>query len=226
MNKVIGADLFDEKNLWSIYKQCVLKLPRSTFNSIATTLVFVFLCIDCLFFDNFSGKLEFVRSLSDSGLGFGSTILGFLIAGFTIFATLTKPEVFMRLYETQNKEIGLSFLKIAFFSFVEAFIVFIAFMVLCLLLKTFGAKGGLVSSFCEYVKLSHQFSYSISKVAILNVGYVILSTLAFYSLMALKSFVYNIYHTVILSLVWALNEKTTVKNDGTESEISTLASRT
>jgi hypothetical protein len=202
----IGLDLFEEKNLWSIYKQCVMKLPASRFNVAATSCVILLLLLDCyLFPERFLSRLSVVRSLGDLGLGFGSTILGFLIAGFTIFATLTKPDLFIHLYNKFNNKLQLSYLKISFFAFVEVFVVYISLLVTCLTVRLFGSSGGIVSGVITWSNSCSGFPYYIHESGVINLSFVLLGTLSFYSFLALKSFVYNIYHTVILSIFWILN---------------------
>jgi hypothetical protein len=143
--------------------------------------------------------------LSELGLGFGSTILGFLIAGFTIFSTLSKPEMFLRLQEVQYKNTGMSYLKVNFFTFVEVFVVYIFYMLICLAIKIFCAKNGLASGLVGASHSNPIFGYYIDKQWLINGGYVCFATLSFISLLSLKSFIFNTYHTVMTSVVWSFN---------------------
>src|SRR6056297_633588 len=45
--------------------------------------------------------IEGVRIISDLGFAFTTAILGFLVAGFAIFASITKPEVFVLLAQLE-----------------------------------------------------------------------------------------------------------------------------
>jgi hypothetical protein len=206
MGIVVGQDLLAEKNLWQIYKSCVGLLTPSSFNFRFTALIFLCLVCEVAYFPQFyQQRIDMCKSLSELGLGFGSTILGFLIAGFTIFSTLSKPELFLRLQQTIHKASGLSYLKVNFFTFVEVFVVYIFFMIICLAVKVFGGKYGLVSSIIEFSIQKHLFGYYLDKQWIANTGYVLFTTLAFFSLLALKSFIFNTYHTVMTSVVWSFN---------------------
>lgn len=207
-----GLDLLSEKNLWEIYQECVRRLPPSLFNLKVTSAVGLALICDCAYFpEKTSARLVLIRSLSELGLGFGSTILGFLIAGFTIFSTLSKPEMFLRMYDTQHPSAGISYFKVNFFAFVEVFVIYIVFLVACLIVKLFGASEGLMSSLTTQSTL-HPFSgYSLSKTWIVNGAFVLLGSLSFYSLLALKSFVYNTYHTVVTAIVWSFNPPKTTR---------------
>jgi hypothetical protein len=132
MAVVIGQDLLHEKSLWQIYRQCVRVLPPSKFN-IASSAVFLFalICDVAYFPSNYQYRIESARSMADIGLGFGSTVLGFLIAGFTIFSTLTRPDLFRRLYEKTHTPSGLSYLKVNFFTFAEVFVVYAFLLIIC-----------------------------------------------------------------------------------------------
>jgi hypothetical protein len=205
-----GADLLDEKSLWEIYRQCIQKLPPSKFNLFSTALFFLVLICDVSYFpENFQYRLDLTRSLSDAGLGFGTTILGFLIAGFTIFSTLSKPELFRRMYDAKHQQSGLSYLKVNFFTFAEVFVVYAVFLTTCLTIKILGSNHGLLSSIVKSTTANPIYGYSIDKEWVINVMYVTFGTLSFYSLISLKSFIFNTYHTVMTSIVWSFNQKGT-----------------
>jgi hypothetical protein len=203
-----GGDLLAEKSLWDIYKQCVRHLPPSRFNLLATSIFALVLICDCAYFpEKFPERIAIFRSVAELGLGFGSTILGFLIAGFTIFATLSKPEMFRRMYETTHRASGLSYFKVNFFAFVEVFVVYLALLVVCLATKILGAPGGFFSSIVQQSS-AHAFDgYYLNEDWLANTWFVLLAVFSFYSLLALKSFIYNTYHTVITSVVWSFNPK-------------------
>lgn len=206
MGVIVGKDLLDEKNLFQIYRKCITLLPPSDFNQKFIGIVLFVLVIEVAYFpEYFLDRIELCRSLSELGLGFGSTILGFLIAGFTIFSTLSKPEMFLRLQNTTHKGSGLSYLKVNFFTFVEVFVVYVFYMLVCLAIKIFCAKNGLISVVIGFTKIHPLFGYYIDKQWIANAGYVGFSTLSFVSLLALKSFIFNTYHTVMTSIVWSFN---------------------
>jgi hypothetical protein len=202
-----GADLLNEKSLWAIYHQCIRKLPPSRFNVLATISVFLILIFDASFFpENFFYRLELIRSICDLGLGFGTTILGFLIAGFTIFSTLSKPELFKKMYETVHNKSGLSYLKINFFTFAEVFVVYAFYLSVCLAIKLLGGNHGFFASIVKYTEIHTFLGYSIDKMWVVNSAFVLFGTLSFYSIFALKSFIFNIYHTVMTSIVWSFNQ--------------------
>lgn len=202
-----GEDLFEEKNLWSIYRVCFSRLRRSKFNSYSTLTIFTLLLLSSLFSKTDGVKLaEIVRNLADLGLGYGTTILGFLIAGFTIFATLTKPQLLRRMYE-ETHESGLNYIKVNFFAFIEVFIVYLTFITTCLLINIFFGENGPATSFISRINTSSFFDYSLDVSLLKKIGFVSFCTLAYYAIVTLKSFVYNTHHAVMTLVVWTLNEE-------------------
>ena len=77
-------------------------------------------------------------------------------------------------------------------------------------MKLFGSAGGFISEIILSIHKSEMFSNDVSKIAVTDIGFVVMGTLTFYSILVLKSFIYNIYHAVMTSIVWMLNEP---KND-------------
>lgn len=200
-----GEDLFYEKNLWSVYRVCVTKLKRSRFNTVASIIFFLPLMIYVIFgADDKDQAATIIRSLADSGLGYGTTVLGFLIAGFTIFATLTKERLLRQMYETIHESSGLNYVKVNFYAFIEVFIVFLAFIILCLVIKIFAGANGPVSEFIHWFNQRGFYKYIIDIELLKKTSFLFFASFSFYVLLALKSFVYNIHHAVMTLIVWSL----------------------
>jgi len=204
--KVYGIDLLKEKSLWQIWSACVRHLPSSKFNLVITIFSFTLLVSECYFFpDRQTGRVNVLRELASAGLGFGSTILGFLIAGFTIFATLAKPDMLRRMYDVKHAS-GLPYLKVNFFAFVEVFIVYITILFFYLLITIIGGPNGAVGAVVAQSIKVPIAGYSIDPVSLVNIAYVMLSTASIYAFLALKSFIFNTYHAVMTSTVWSFKE--------------------
>lgn len=202
----IGKDLFDEKNLGSIFLKSVLRLSHSPFNTVTTCAVLGMLTLHAIYFnDNISFLASTVRSIADVGLSFGSSILGFLIAGFTIFATLTKPSLFIMMYKNIHPKSGLNYLKHNFFAFIEVFVVYLVFLGACLLIKIFGSPDGALLQFLKFLADRTSSELEIFKEIVIKGTYIFIGALLYYSIVSLKSFVFNIYHIVITSIVWEMN---------------------
>jgi len=203
---MIGLELLQEKSLWQIYCKCLRSLKPSYFNVYATGFIILMLSLDAYSFpEHYRQRLALIRSLSELGLGFGSTILGFLIAGFTIFSTLSRSDLFLRMHQTRYERTNLTYLQVNFFTFVEVFVVYAFFMVVCLLIKLFGSEGGLLVGALKFTEVHPFLGYKSIPSYWVNLGFVLFGTLSLYSLLALKSFIFNTYHSVMTSVVWAFN---------------------
>ncbi|HEV2292240.1 MAG TPA: hypothetical protein VGR35_00195 [Tepidisphaeraceae bacterium] len=143
---------------------------------------------------------EMLRVWANIGLGFSAQILGFLVAGFTIFATLSKPAMLASMAAHQEKKSGLSYLKYNFFVFFETFGWYVGFAGLCVIILLFGAPGGAVTQLSRALgSFRHPFEVLLTRgcTVVVAVWFVLLC-------LELKSFVFNIYHVVMTSIRWTV----------------------
>jgi hypothetical protein len=141
-----------------------------------------------------------VRGWASVGLGFAATILGFPIAGFTIFSTLTAPELLAQMAVLIEKKSGLTYLKYNFFVFFETFGWYVGFAGLCVIVLVFGAGGGPISL------LTHSLPANLEngvRQIIVRVTVLVVSVWFVQLCLELESFVFNIYHVVMTSVRFA-----------------------
>ena len=189
--------LMDEKSLWAIYAKA-RRIPVSSFNFWATLIVFVLVSLQyCMLEISLDDKLKIVRDFSVMSIGLVVSVLGFILAGFTIFATISQPDMLVAMSRHRHEKSQLSYLKNNFFIFMRVFIYYLCYTVFCLLVIIFAVKGGLVH---KVVQLS-PISWKISE-WLVGAAYVMLYTGFFFLLMQLKSFIYNVYHTVMTAIRW------------------------
>lgn len=189
--------LMDEKSLWAIYVKA-RRIPVSSFNFWATLIVFVLVSLQyCMLEISLDDKLKIVREFSAMSIGLVVSVLGFILAGFTIFATISQPDMLVAMSRHRHEKSQLSYLKNNFFIFMRVFIYYLSYTVFCLLVIVFAVKGGLVH---KVVQLS-PISWKISE-WLVGTAYVMLYTGFFFLLMQLKSFIYNVYHTVMTAIRW------------------------
>ncbi len=195
-------DLLVEKNLWSIY-WAARKIPSTKFNVITTWLFFLLTVFQVIVFpQSIESQVEYVRKYSEFGFNAALTTMGFLVAGFTIFATLSDPELFIAMGKSRHRVSNLSWLKHNFFLFIRVFVYFAVFIVFCLLIMVFGSKSGLVSS------LLSMFDEAVNlRILVAGTAYVVLMTGFYFILMQLKSFIFNMHHAVMTSLKWKWDRK-------------------
>lgn len=190
-------DLTKEKRLWDIFVASS-RIRSNWFNVVSTALVFLALSTNAWFTPQpIAETLQVVRSFSILALSTTLSTLGFLLAGFTIFATITQPTLSLAMAELKHPESGLSWLKHNYFVFLRVFIYYLVFAVFCLIIQMFGHKGGLIPLVVSYSPYSEHVKFAVVKI-----GYVIIFTGAYFLIMQLKSFIFNIYHSVMTALRW------------------------
>ncbi|QID17582.1 hypothetical protein G3580_07940 [Nitrogeniibacter mangrovi] len=141
---------------------------------------------------------EKFRGLSSIGFGFATSMLGFLVAGFAIFATATKPELFRSLLCSRDAETGFSQLRWVFLTFMHVFFHFICFVFLCAVVFLVGGENDamdllLSQSGCAEANLKKYIAY----------GSLLFFTWWFFYLIVLTGhFVFSVYQTLLVAVVW------------------------
>lgn len=190
-------DLTKEKSLLQIYIAS-RRIKGSWFNGFTTFLVVLLLCVHAwLSPQPIDDTLAAVRGAADWGFSLSLSTLGLLIAGFTIFATISQPGLSIEMSRVRHPESGLSWLKHNYFIFLRVFIYYIVYSALCLSIIAFGGKDGLVPLLASYSPYEDHVKFTLTKVF-----YVILYSGQYFLLMQLKSFTFNIYHSVMTALRW------------------------
>lgn len=191
-----SEDLLKEKSLWAVYKLS-WKLPKPYFLLVTITIFCVSLFTFALL-SNISHQvlLGYIREILDLGISFSTSILGFLIAGFTIFATLTDRKLFVKLARLINPDTKLPWLKHLFIVFMHTFTHFVSFLSLSIFLKLTTQTNG-IFSWLLYHYATRPFEI---KSFLLAFTFGILSAWLFYLTLLLARFVFNIYHACMLTI--------------------------
>lgn len=189
--------LLEEKSLLQIYKKS-RRIPFNSLNFWSTIIVVVMVAIQyCLLDVPIAEKLKAVRDFSVMAVGITTTVLGFLLAGFTIFATISQPDMLVAMSQHREQKSGLSFLKYNFFIFMRVFIYYMAYAVFCVFILIFAIKGGIIHFLVNISPISHEIIEWL-----VGFSYVALYGGMFFLLMQLKSFIYNVYHSVMTAIRW------------------------
>lgn len=141
----------------------------------------------------------FVRGWAAIGLSFGSAMLAFLIAGFTVFATVTDVRVFKALGTLQDKSEkagDTSHLQKIFLVFMFDFWQFIVFLIICVILSFFFAQGAPVTSLIGW--LTRDMPEIRNILIHLAVGLMGMSFIAV--ILITKSFIWNVYQSILISI--------------------------
>jgi hypothetical protein len=205
MNKSNPDDITKEIGLLDIYKASRSRLPRNKINNFSTLAIFAMLMVYAIATTESSvSLLEKTRKWAEVGFGFSAGILGFLIAGFTIFATVSDKSLFITMAKTRHEKSGLSYLKYNFFALMYVFIAYLGFAILCLLIQLLGGASGFISIMTELIAGKDHFL--VTKRFLAGVSVVVVGTWFFYSLMLLQSFIFNVYHIVMTAIRWEVEK--------------------
>jgi hypothetical protein len=142
-----------------------------------------------------SGSVRATMTASEIAFNLSVQILGFLIGGFAIFATVTDDRLMIRLAQAPMPRGGLSVFKYVFFSFLSVFYIYIVtlgfstFVKLCMSIDLVDTKGLMSRSFGP--PLLAGFNAAVFSVL---AGCITLAVVR------LKSFIWNIYQGFITFL--------------------------
>lgn len=194
-----------EKSLLDIYLSA-RRIKFSSFNRNFTIVILVLMLVHSFVLSTDISKLAYdVRKWSEMGFAVGLTVLGFLVAGFTIFITLTKPDMQLALMGVLHKNTGLPHLKYNYFCLIRVFIYYVAILVAYLCVILLGGEGGLLSKIISFLPYDKCIKITFVKFAYGGVG----ASLIFL-ILQLKSFIFNLYSITMNSLRW---EDFKIKND-------------
>lgn len=195
-------ELFREKNFRDVYWRA-RKFASSPKDTWTTFLVFALLVTVNLAWwllatsaDPAVSLIETVRLWAEAGTVFATSILGFLLAGFAIFASVTKADLFIALAQISYKDTSISRLKYLFFNFLMVFIHYLAFLSLCLLIHLLFATS---SPATRLLGLATQ-SVEPTRFVIAAIGLTVIGTWFAAALLMLKTFIWNLYQSVLLAI--------------------------
>ncbi|EFI6218463.1 hypothetical protein MZG52_23145 [Escherichia coli] len=189
-------DLTKERSLYDVYK-LTKKIKVNSFDFYFTLLLVILLSINAFCLSSSPELISSIRQWTPLVFGFTTTTLGFLITGFTIFATINKPELFLSLMEYKHPLYGISYLKYVYGVFMRVFIYFIFWSVIYLLILLFGQENGLATKLLRALMFSH-----CTKVVGVQILYILVGSSAVFLVLTLKTFLFNIYAMLMQSLRW------------------------
>lgn len=195
--------VFKQKSLWEVYRLSRRTLPPSIWNRrsvriIGLIMLFVFLM--GIFFapDNFTHKnaLNLLQTISQQAFVLAVGILGFLIAGFSIFASVTKSRLFIMLAEIQYENTEINRLQFVFFNFLNVFTIYFGLLAASLFLFI----GAADDSPLLIVAMPYFTEFSKLSTMLLSLINFLLIMLVVISILRLKSFIWNLYQAVLVSI--------------------------
>lgn len=207
-----SQDLTREKSLLALWLTS-FRFRQRYFNLVVTLLVAFLLVRYCqLVFDRPEASLAAFRKLQATGFTFATSILGFLIAGFTVFVTIIRIDVFLvmakheKTYKIKGKQTGTgeSTLKYNLSGFIVVFAHYIAYIFVCVMSELFLQPGGLLSvaaanamTYPEITAHGPSLRGWIGSVMLVTFG-----AWTAYIVLLLKSFVFNVYQVTVTAVRW------------------------
>ena len=199
--------VFEDSGLWVIYWKSVGSMPRSAFNRgvywfsfILIALLTGFAVVSPSDLYGLAQSAAFVHQIADAGLVISLGILGFLIAGFSIFASVTKPELFIVLakipYKRDGETVGISRLQFLFFNFLNVFSVYLLLFSISLFISIGFAESSPLRILSQAAMFDHPMVMHAGNC--LSMAALLLWFVE--SVLRLKSFVWNLYQAVLISI--------------------------
>lgn len=207
------SQLTDEKNLFQLYRLSY-KFPSSRFNLFSTIFIGLLSASYLAWGREIHAEGRLLRATINFGTTLAPSILGFLIAGFTVFVTITKPGVFSAMAKKEFKKTGQSYLKYNLSAFMLAFSHYVTYLAICTLLIYFGQPNGPITQTMKWIGKIISSEVLDGYRILASISSIIFSCWTWYLIMLLKSFIYNVYQVVVTSVRWDLEEeeKNTHKN--------------
>ncbi|WP_422040644.1 hypothetical protein [Roseibium sp.] len=195
--------VFRQKSLWEVYTLSRAELPKPIFNSavfwisaFVLSVVFVWSIGIGHEVYSLSEALTLTQTVANSGFVLAVGILGFLIAGFSIFASVTKDELFITLAKIPYRKSSINRLQFVFFNFLNVFTVYVGLLAICLFsIILFSEQSPLIRLITFAAPDYQQFAVPILFLVVCSIMQWILS-----AILKLKSFIWNLYQTVLVTI--------------------------
>lgn len=195
--------IFKQKSLWEVYFLSRRVMPRVRKNVIicaffAVCLVFLYVASVSKFNEaqHVLASMAFTREVSEVAFLISLGLLGFLIAGFSIFASISNPKLFVLLASHGYKDTGINRLQYILFNFLNVFTKYLVLISTSLVLKLGFIESSPISYFLEHESILYPravIAFSLGLGLLLCFWIVV-------CIVGLKSFIWNLYQAVLLTI--------------------------
>ena len=198
------ADVIAERNLWHVFRKSIglVGKPLDYIPSIVLAVValpasyigeYRLQSLVCL-----ERQEKMLVTWSSLSVNFAIAILGFLIAGFSIFATLSDKELFRKLASYRRTDRSISQFKFIFFNFLYVFVIYLVVVITSAVLAVLSEENSPVDYLLH--KLGSADEPAI-RVVFCTVICVYLA-LVLHALLILRGFIWNIYASLVIAIFW------------------------
>lgn len=196
-------NITSEKNLWEIYKS-FRNIPQRPFNRVVTGIVgFVLGAFSLGGVGHIYDFISITREITQISISAALSVLSLLVAAFAIYASLSDKSLFLVMSEYNYPNTKISYLKYTIFSFMHVFILFIILTLGSVLISIFCCKGCLVPVILRNINGRYIFPANLTDMTV-RIGFWITGTYFVYTILVLKSFIFNIYHMFMTSIRYEL----------------------
>lgn len=203
-----SSDLTREKTLLALWRTS-FKFAQRRFNYVVVAVVAIALAQYChLDWDQPQTLMAAFRKIEGTGFTFATSILGFLVAGFTVFVTVIRIDLFLTMARMEKGRTGESVLKYNLSAFIVTFVHYTSYIFVCVISELFLQPGGLATVafanaqtypfLAPWAPLAHSFCAATLLVAF--------GSWTAYLVLLLKSFIYNVYQVTTVSVAYAWQE--------------------
>jgi hypothetical protein len=192
MTKEDLEDITREKTLVDVYRNVIKRIPERRGYRVVTWMLFAAVLGAGLFSGVPGNELgKTAREWSSTVFQFAYSVLGILLAGFSIFSTISTSHLVKPLAEIKEDKTGLSYLKYIVGHFMAVFVSYTIFLALHAAGLVLGWVGGPVTQLAGW--LGHIFAFDAFKVGA-SVAMAIVAAFFVHLIIVLQSFVFNTYH--------------------------------
>ncbi|MEA3004338.1 MAG: hypothetical protein QOH81_3126 [Sphingomonadales bacterium] len=191
-------DLLREKSFQEVFRAS-RALPKSKFNRFLyslAALIGVAAIAHWVYERDVQHSAAAATIAMDVGFNLSVPILGFLIAGFAIITTIANPRVMVRLAQTEQPDSKISSFKDMLFNFLSVFYIYIATLTVSVIAKLLAQTH----LFDPEKILSKEIAYAVLSFAN-STTFAVMGILIVFSIVRLKSFIWNIYQGFIIFLI-------------------------
>jgi hypothetical protein len=189
----VSTDFVPEKSLFEIWSKSIPRLPKNRFNSFCTWAG-ALLGLMPFVFGPIHSFWSTLGPFADVLVQVEASLLGFIIAGYAVFASTSNPKFFVAMLEMQDGT-GLNLLQLHFVNFIRTFLHVFMGLIFAIGLSLATRFAPLVMS---QVSVSDRLIPWVQATVLVGLGLAITATLV-----QLKSLIYNLYDLTITHVRFA-----------------------
>jgi len=189
-------DITSDISLYAIWRESLrVKKPISNRLARAGGLL-ALIAYAALPWSHTDSLIQTTRQLASIGLPAILGLLGFLLAGYTVFVSIAQKDMLVAMSSVTEKHSGLSWLKVSMYTFVGTLAELLVIACVMLAAVILGQPRGLLS-----VVVNGACS-KIGREIVVCIGFVVCGYAFIHTLVALKITIRNVHHGIAAAIRW------------------------